>query len=111
MTQIEVENRIREIFSENYYDLGIYRWLNRNKNWIKPFFAMSLILVLSLALTCCLTPIAIWAFLFIGTISIGGIDHFIIGVSLKKILRVLESENIIISLDTLLKICSDILPK
>ena len=111
MTQTEIENRIKEVFLENYYDLGIYRWLNRNKNSLKLFFGLSFVAVFSLALSCCLEPITIWSFLFIGVITIGGFDHFIIGLSLKKVLKKLESENIVISLSSLLKICSDVLPK
>jgi hypothetical protein len=80
------------------------------KNWVKPFFALTFIAVLSLALTWSSWPITIWAFLFIGTIAIGGVDHFIIGLSLKKILKKLESEDIKISLESLLDICSDITP-
>ena len=30
--------RIREVFVDEYYDLGIYRWLNRNKKILKGSF-------------------------------------------------------------------------
>jgi len=109
MTQLEI-NRIKKVFHDNYFDLGIYRWLNRMKNWIKPFFAITFVAVLTVALTWSSWPITYWAFAFIGTITLGGIDHFIISLSLKKILNKLESEDIKISLESLLDICSDITP-
>jgi hypothetical protein len=109
MTQLEI-NRIKKVFHDNYFDLGIYRWLNRMKNWLKPFFALTFVAVLSMALIWSSWPITYWAFAFIGTITVGGIDHFIIGLSLKRILNKLESENIKISLESLLDICSDITP-
>ena len=109
MTQLEI-NRIKKVFHDNYFDLGIYRWLNRMKNWLKPFFAITFVAVLSMALIWSSWPIAYWAFAFIGTIAIGGVDHFIIGLSLKRILKKLESEDIKISLESLLDICSDITP-
>lgn len=111
MKQIEIENRIKEVFLENYYDLGIYRWLNRNKNSLKLIFGISFIGVFSLALVWSSIPIAVWAFLFIGTIFFGGVDHFIIGLRLKKIIVELESEGIHVSLPGLLSICAEVLPK
>ena len=110
MTQLEI-NRIKKVFHDNYSDLGIYRWLNRMKNWIKPFFALTFIAVLSMALIWSPWPITYWAFAFIGTLFLGAIDHLYISLTLKNILNILESENIEISLETLLDICSDILPK
>jgi len=109
MTQLEI-NRIKKVFHDNYFDLGIYRWLNRMKNWLKPFFALTFVAVLSMALIWSSWPITYWAFAFIGTITVGGVDHFIIGLNLKRILNKLESEDIKISLESLLDICSDITP-
>ena len=109
MTQLEI-NRVKKVFSEEYFDLGILRWMERNKKVIKTSFGVSFIAVLSIALMGQSWPLAFWAFGFIGTIALGGLDHFIIGLGLKRILNKLESENIKISLDTLLDICSDITP-
>ena len=111
MTQMEINRRIKEVFVENYFDLGIYRWLNRTKNWLKPFFGITFIAVFSMALTWSSWPLAFWAFAFIGIITLGGIDHFIIGVSLKRTIKKLESEKIHVSLPGLLEICSEVLPK
>jgi hypothetical protein len=110
MTQLEI-NRIKKVFHDNYFDLGIYRWMNRNKKILKASFLISFIAVLSIALMGQSWPLAFWAFGFIGTTSLGGLDHFIIGLGLKRILNKLESEDIKISLDTLLDICSDIIPQ
>jgi len=110
MTQLEI-NRIKKVFHDNYFDLGIYRWMNRNKKILKASFLISFIAVLSIALMGQSWPLAFWAFGFIGTIALGGLDNFIIGLSLKRILNKLEFEDIKISLDTLLDICSDIIPQ
>jgi hypothetical protein len=103
--------RIREVFVNEYKDLGIYRWLNRNKRIIKASFLISFVAVFSIALVWSSWPIAYWAFTFIGTITIGGLDHFIIGLRFRTILNILESEGININLSTLLSTCSDILPE
>ena len=108
---MELERRIREVFKENYFDLGIYRCLNRNKQFLKVLFLMSFVAVFSMALMGQSWPLAFWAFAFIGTISLGGLDHFIIGLSFKRILKKLESEKIHMTLPGLLKTCSEILPK
>ena len=110
MTQLEI-NRIKKVFHDNYFDLGIYRWMNRNKKILKASFLISFIAVLSIALMGQSWPLAFWAFGFIGTIALGGLDNFIIGLSLKRIINKLEFEDIKISLDTLLDICSDIIPQ
>ena len=103
--------RIREVFVDEYYDLGIYRWMNRNKKVLKASFLISFVAVFSMALIWSSWPIAIWAFLFIGTITAGAIDHFIIGLYLRKILNILSLEGIIINQSGLLELCSDILPE
>ena len=109
MTQLEI-NRVKKVFKDEYFDLGIYRWMNRMKNWLKPFFAITFVAVLSMALTWSPWPITYWAFAFIGTIALGGLDHVIIGLRLKRILSILKSEGITISLPRLLELCSDITP-
>jgi hypothetical protein len=110
MTQLEI-NRVKKVFKDVYFDLGIYRWMNRNQKILKASFLISFIVVFSIALMGQSWPLAFWAFGFIGTIALGGLDHFIIGLGLKRILNKLESEDIKISLDTLLDICSDIIPE
>ena len=86
MTQLEI-NRIKKVFHEEYKDLGIYRWLNRNIKTLKAFFSVTFIAVFSMALTWSSWPLAYWAFAYIGTITIGGIDHLYISLSFKKILN------------------------
>jgi len=111
MTQEELNNRIKEVFNEYYWDLGIFRWANRNKNPIKASFAAALILALYWSYIYSPWFIAVWAFAFIGIITIVGIDHFIIGLRFKKILNKLKEEGIVIGLRTMLHKCDDILPK
>ena len=110
MTQLEI-NRVKKVFSEEYFDLGILRWMERNKKVIKTSFGVSFIAVLSIALMGQSWPLAIWAFAFIGLIAAGGVDHFIVGLSLKRIIKKLESQDINIGLIQLLGICSDIIPQ
>ena len=102
--------RIREVFVDEYKDLGIYRWLNRNKKVLKTSFLISFVVVFSIAVLGQSWPIAFWAFAFIGTITLGGLDHVIIGLGLRRILNILKSEGITISLPGLLELCSDITP-
>lgn len=109
MTQLEI-NRVKKVFKDEYFDLGIYRWMNRNKKILKSSFLISFIAVLSIAIMGQSWPLAIWAFAFIGTIMAGGIDHFIIGLRLRKMLIILKEEEIDISQSLLLDLCSDITP-
>ena len=102
--------RIREVFVDEYKDLGIYRWLNRNKKVLKASFLISFVVVFSIAVLGQSWPITFWAFTFIGAITLGGLDHVIIGLRLKRILSILKSEGITISLPGLLELCSDITP-
>jgi hypothetical protein len=102
--------RIREVFVDEYKDLGIYRWLNRNKKILKGSFGISFVAVLSIAILGQSWPLAIWAFAFIGATMAGGIDHFIIGLRLRKMLIILKEEEIDISQSLLLDLCSDITP-
>lgn len=111
MTQMELERRIKDVFKEKYFDLGIYRWLNRNSKTLKLWFGISFIAVLSIAIMGQSWPLAFWSFAFIGTIGLGGLDHLIIGISFKRILNKLESEKIHLTLPSMLKICDEILPK
>lgn len=110
MTQLEI-TRIKKVFSEEYFDLGIYRWMNRNQKLLKASFGISFVAVFSIALMGQSWPMAFWAFAFIGILFIGGVDHFIIGLRLKKIINKLESQDIKIGLTELLETCSDIIPQ
>jgi len=110
MTQLEI-NRVKKVFSEEYFDLGIYRWMNRNQKLLKASFGISFIAVLSIAIMGQSWPMAFWAFAFIGIITVGGLDHFIIGLRLKRIIKKLESQDIKIGLTELLETCSDIIPQ
>lgn len=110
MTQLEI-NRIKKVFSEEYFDLGILRWMERNKNELKTYFCVSFIAVISIAILWSSWPLAIWAFAFIGLITAGGVDHFIVGLSLKRIIKKLDSQDNKIGLEQLLETCSDIIPQ
>jgi hypothetical protein len=102
---------VRNVFNKHYKDLYVYRWLNRNKDWLQKLFAVSGVVVNVLAMLEIYTPLIVWAFTFIGIIWIGAIDHFYIGIRFKKILSELEKQNINIGLVTLLEICKNEIPE
>jgi len=102
--------RIREVFKEVYWDLGILRWMNRNKRQLKASFAAAFILCVYWAFVSSSWPIAIWAFSFIGLIWAGGIDHFIIGLRFKKMIKKLQGEGIDVGLTGIQDACEDIMP-
>lgn len=111
LSQNELYTKIRNVFFQEYRDLGIYRFLNRNKQFLKVAFGMSFVLTLGFALFGYAWPITYWAFAFIGTITAGGIDHFYIGLRFKRMLNRLKDIGIVISLATLLEVCEDIVPE
>jgi hypothetical protein len=102
---------VRSTFKKHYKDLHVYRWLNRNKDWLRKLFVATGVVVNVLALLEIYTPLIIWAFAFIGTIWLGAIDHFYTGLRFKKILNELEKQNINIGLVTLLEICKNEIPE
>jgi O-antigen/teichoic acid export membrane protein len=110
MTQEQVNNRIREVFQQEYKDIGIYRWMNRNKQTLKVVFVVGFILGTILGIAGSAWPITIVGISFIALLWFGGIDHFIIGLRFKRMLKKLDNEGISISLTMLLKTCQDILP-
>jgi len=101
---------VRSIFKEYYFDLGILRWANRNKELLKAIFFIWFVISFLLALLepWCIVP---WAFSFIALITIIGIDHFIIGVSFNRMISALRSRGISMSRLYILYICDDLLPK
>lgn len=111
LSQSELYTKIRNVFFQEYRDLGIYRFLNRNKQFFKVIFSMSFGMALIIALFGNAWPITWWAFAFIGTITAGGIDHFYIGLRFKRMLNRLKDIGIVISLATLLEVCEDIVPE
>lgn len=104
------EERIRQVFQEEYWDLGVFRWMNRNKRQLKASFLAAFILCIWWAFIWSSWPIAIWAFAFIGIIWAGGIDHFIIGLRFKKMINVLKAEGIEVNLIGIQDACEDIMP-
>jgi hypothetical protein len=72
---------------------------------------MSFVFTMLIALVGNAWPITWWAFTFIGTITLGGIDHFYIGLQFKRMLNKLKDMGIEVSLATLLEVCEDIIPE
>jgi len=103
---------VRKIFLESYRDLGVYRLMNR---W-SPLFLMVLggtfFMGLGFAFLGLYQFIQTWFYTAFPVIVIGGFDHFLIGLSIKRALNTLsEGYSIEITKKQLLDICKDILPK
>lgn len=101
--------QIRETFIRNYSEIGVYRWLNKNIDFLKIiFFSTFLVFFIFSFVGLSLWFITAWAFAFIGLITLGGIDHLYIGLKLKGILKKLEKKQIFITLEYLLWVCEDL---
>lgn len=112
MTQHELNIKIRDVFTQHYADLKIYRWTYRHLPYLKMFYIAFLFAgIVAYAGDITQWLLAAWAFAFIAHIWLAGIDHFFIGLRLKRILNLLERDGIHIGLPTLLEICADIIPK
>ena len=111
LTQNEVYTKIRNVFKSQYRDIGVYRWLNRNKRQLKAIYAGAFILTVFWGILGSAWPITFVGLSFIALVTAGGIDHFLIGLRFRKMLRTLAKDGIVITLATLLEVCGDILPE
>jgi hypothetical protein len=96
---------VRQVYREYYRDFGVYRWLNRNKQTLRWLFGIPFLPVCIFGMFDVFLPLMVWAFSFIGIIWAAGIDHFYIGLRLRKILRKLEAKGVSINLYLLNEIC------
>lgn len=112
MTQEQLNSIVRARFVLMYRDLAIYRWSYRNLGVLKTFY-LGFCFVGMVAYYGNITPWlwASWGFLFIAHVFLAGVDHFFIGIHLKKILNSLEREGIYIGLTGLLRICEPVIPR
>lgn len=112
MTQDQLNSIVRARFVLMYRDLGIYRFSYRNLGFFKSFY-LGFCFVGMVAYYGDITPWiwAAWGFMFIFHIFITGVDHFFIGIQLKRILVSLEREGIYIGLTGLLRICEPVIPQ
>ena len=112
MTHHELIIKIRDTFTQHYADLKIYRWTYRNLPYLKMFYLAFLFAgIVAIAGDITQWLLAAWAFAFIGHIWLAGIDHFFIGLRLKRIIKILEADGVHIGLRGLLETCDDIIPK
>ena len=111
MTQKNLIETIQDCWQENYWDIGIYRWINRNLQKLKTIFAIAFSTTMVLAFLGVVMPVAVVGILFIGLIWAGAVDHFIIGRRIRRILRKLDKKGIILNQIGLMHYCKDILPK
>lgn len=101
---------IQDEFVRGYFDLGLYRLMSRNRN--RTGFVMLSLWFLSIvgAIGSWWWMVKVSGFLFIAISFVGAVDHIIIGMSFRRILRRLKSKGIEISMKSLLHYCRDILP-
>ena len=104
-------NRIKTVISETYSDMGIYRWLNRNKGWLKWLYGIGIPVTTIIAIFGTAWPIAVTGISFIALAWAGAIDHFWIGLRFRRSIKVLEAEGINTTLTEILDICKDDFPK
>jgi hypothetical protein len=111
---------IRSEFVRGYFDLGIYRFVVRNWRVLKPvgytafgILAASILLASTGVISSKMANIfiAIAGTYLVGLAWLAAIDHIIIGASIKRVLKKLERKGIVITAQTLLNYCQDILPK
>lgn len=101
---------IRRAFQDHYFDIGIYRWMVRNMGWWMILFGSLFSVFLIMAFFSIYTPLLTWFWTALTIVVFGGIDHMIIGFSLRRIIQELRDEDIHVTLTDLLRICNDILP-
>lgn len=111
MTQKNLIEIIQDCWKQNYWDMGIYRWINRNLARLKNIYAVAFVITITLAFLNILAPVVITAASFIVLIWLGGIDHFIIGRRIRRILAELNKQGIILNQIGLMHYCKDILPR
>lgn len=103
---------VQRVFRENYRDFKIYRFLNRMK-WALPFvFIMGGYYVGRISMG---GPYKVFLVSFLVAfviVTLGYLDKKYIGHRFQKMLRILSEEHSInLSLEELLDVCKDILPK
>lgn len=105
------EKLIIETFHKNYFDLGWYRFMNRNKwylSWLMAFFVVACVAAL---MTPIKSPMIYSGAVFVASIFLGAADHILIGVSINRTLTELHANGVEIDQATLLHIVSDSAPK
>lgn len=110
MEQLSIDQLIKQTFINEYKDLHVYRWANRNKSWLVPLYLIVFIATAAIA-PFNAWPLFGWACAFIGLIWIVSIDHFYIGTRLRKMQTILSKHGIIVNYKYILYICDDILPE
>ena len=112
MNQEKLYAIVRARFVLMYKDFGFYRWTVRNLSELKPAYLAGLFVSIVAYLgEMNKYFIAIWAACFVLHIWLCGVEHFLIGLRLKKILNSLKAEGIHLTLNGLLRICEPVIPE
>ena len=96
------EQIIKDVFKENYEDLGLYRWVSRN---VKAFFRLIQVFFCLIVVTGIIGYYHPTSFFFctlfaVLFVLIGfsvGIDHILIGISIRKVMSKLKSKGVFTS--------------
>lgn len=88
-----IENKIISVFKSFYWDLKVYRWFNRNKKIILPMLAYTGCFFFGQLSRGYHYTVVIWFFAVFALWVVAGIDHIIIGLRYKKIVRVLKDDH------------------
>ena len=100
----------RAAFRAKYFDLGIYRWMVRNKHLVLPFLGIWFFWSIVLCFLGRYLLIQVWFWFSFPLVVLGGIDHMIIGFRLRLILRILEDVyRIEIPQEELIETCRDLI--
>lgn len=120
------ERIVINVFLENFWDLGIFRWMVRNKRILIPIYLGWLALGVGMLIyeevmeyyhpnvdpTTYGGTITLWWLYICLPISVAGyIDNNIRGKRYKIILEKLKDYKIHIGVEQLLEICKDVMPK
>lgn len=104
---------VKNEFQNIYWDLGIYRWMNRNRNWFFEFVvAIGAFYSGRWSTGESYWPVIYWGISFLTLALILGIDKAIRVNRIKRILRSLSEEfEINITKAQLFEVCKEILPR
>lgn len=101
---------IRSVFKSKYFDLRVWRWLSKHWKWLLPFGLSLGSFLLGMVVYGNYKPFIVWFITAFAVVAIGGIDHIIVGMRLRLILRILwDDYKIEVSQQQLVETCRDLI--
>lgn len=99
---------IREIFAKHYRTIRVYNYTLEKGSVIRTAYQFTLIAAIALGMITT-WPLAIWILVAILHLFLAMADYILIQMSMSKILKALEDEDIYRSYDYVLWICDDMI--